>query len=207
MDSAKKATNMGFSLSKTQLLAKTGKIIKGLILKTPFGKGIPGTGWFQGLKRRHPELNVKKLQKVSITRAKAMNKETVSNYFDLLKETLDKLNVQPKHIRNCYETNILFKHKTTTGVGRKGGRVPGRVVNSKESVSVLGCGNAVGSITSPMLIVKGKTKRSLIEWKTEDAPSQTKWAYQPNSYMDQSHGVEWFQNVFPKECGQKCHIY
>ena len=66
---------------------------------------------------------------------------------------------------------------------------------------MLGCGNAAGDIMSPMVIVKGKTKRSLMGWKTEEAPLNTKWAFQSKSYMDQGLGVEWFQNVFLKECG------
>ena len=94
-----------------------------------------------------------------------------------------------------------MEHKPTSVVGRKCHRVPGRVANSKESVTVLGCGYAVGKIMSPMVIVKGKTKKSLMGWKTEDAPPETKWAFQQKSYMDQALGVEWFENIFLKECG------
>ena len=74
------------------------------------------------------------------------------------------------------------------------------MANSKESVTVLGCGNAAGKLMSPMVIVKGKTRRALTSSKTEDAPKETKWACQPKAYMDQGLGVEWFENVFLKEC-------
>ena len=130
-----------------------------------------------------------------------MNKTETDRYFDLLRATLDKLEVQPEHIWNCDETNIQLEHKPKAVVGRKGSNVPGRVANSKESVSILGCGNAVGTIMSPMVIVKGKTKRSLMGWKTEDAPPNTKWTFQSKSYMDTCLGLEWFQNVFLQECG------
>ena len=170
-------------------------------MKTGFKKDTPGDDWFIGLKKRHPDVTMKKPQKLSVTRAKAMNRDKVNSYFALLKGTLDKLKVQPDHIWNCDETNMQLEHKPTSVVGRKGGRVPGRVANSKESVTVLGCGNASGKIMSPMVIVKGKTKRSLMGWKTEDAPPETKWTYQPKSYMDQALGSEWFQSVFLKECG------
>ena len=106
---------------------------------------------------------------------------------------LDKLKVQPSQIWNCDETNVQLEHNPKSVVGRKGSKVQGRVANSKESVSILGCGNAVGDTMSPMVIVKGKTRRCLLSWKTEDAPKSTKWAYQ--------HGAEWFQSVFLKECG------
>ena len=38
-------------------------------------------------------------------------------------------------------------------------------------------------------------------WKTEDAPPETKWAFQQKSYIDQALGVECFENIFLKEYG------
>ena len=201
VETTKKAASMGFGLSTRQLLIKTGKVVKNLKLKTPFKKGIPGKDWYIGLQGRHPELALKRPQKLSVTRAKSMNKQVTKEYFDMLKGKLDELNVQPEFIWNCDETNIQLEHKPRAVIGRKGSNVPGRVASSKESVSILGCGNAMGRVMSPMVIVKGKTKRSLMGWKTEDAPQNTKWAFQSKSYMDKSLGVDWFQNVFLQECG------
>lgn len=172
---------MGFGLSKRQFLAKTGGVVKQLKLKTSFRDGIPGKDWFLNLKKRHPEISIKKPQKLSVTRAKSMNKQVIDEYFELLKSKLDELKVQPNQIWNCDETNMQLEHTPKSVVGRKGSNLPGRVSNSKESVSVLGCGNAAGDIMSPMVIVKGKTKRSLMSWKTEDAPPNTKWAFQSKS--------------------------
>ena len=97
-----------------------------------------------GLKGRHPDFVVKKPQKLSVTRAKALNKEVVDKYFEQLKSTIDELKVGPNEIWNCDESNIQMEHKPTNVVGSKGG-----------------CGNANGDIMSPMIIVRGKTKRSL----------------------------------------------
>ena len=197
----KRAADMGFGLSRKQLLTKTGKIVKQLKLKTSFKNGVPGKDWFLNLRKRYPGIAIKKPQKLSVTRAKSMNREVISEYFNLLKSKLDELKVQPNQIWNCDETNMQLEHTPKAVVGRKGANLPGRVSNSKESVSVLGCGNAAGDIMSPMVIVKGKTQRSLMGWKTEEAPLNTKWAFQSKSYMDQGLGVEWFKNVFLKECG------
>lgn len=120
-----------------------------------------------------------------------------------MRDVLEKLKVGPGQIWNCDETNVQLEHKPTAVVGRKGSKHLGRVANSKESISILGCGNALDDIMSPMVIVKGKTKRSLMGWKTEDAPPQTKWTYQSRSFMDTTLGAEWFENVFLPECGQK----
>ena len=201
VQTTKRAADIGFGLSKKQLLAKTGRVVKQLKLKTSFKDGIPGKDWFLNCKKRYPDIAIKKPQKLSVTRAKSMNKEVVSEYFTLLKSKLDELKAQPNQIWNCDETNMQLEHTPKSVMGRKGANLPERVSNSKESVSVLGCGNAAGDIMSPMVIVKGKTKRSLMSWKTEEAPPNTKWAFQSKSYMDQGLGVEWFQNVFLQECG------
>ena len=96
---------------------------------------------------------------------------------------------------------MQLEHTSKSVVGRRGANLPGGVSNSKESVSVLGSGNAAWDIMSPMVIVKWKTKRSLMSWMTEEAPPNTKWTFQSKSYMDQGLGVEWFPNVFPQEYG------
>ena len=158
IDTAKKAADMGFGLSKTQLKAKTCKTVKSLKLKTGFKNNTPSDDWFIGLKKRHLDVTMKKTKKLSVTRATAMNREKVDKYFDLLKKILEEKKLQPHCIWNCDETNIQMEHKPTSVVGRKGGRVPGRVANSKGSVTVLGCGNAGGKIMSPMVIMKVKTK-------------------------------------------------
>ena len=75
-----------------------------------------------------------------------MNRDETDKCFHLLKTTLDELKVQPEFMWNCDEINIQLEHRPTADVGRKGSNVPGRVASSKESVSVLGCGNAIGQI-------------------------------------------------------------
>ena len=146
MDIVKRAADMVFGLSRKQLFSKT---------------GIPGKDWFVGLKGRHPDFVVKKPQKLSVTRAKALNKEVADKYLEQLKSTIDELKVGPNEIWNYDESNIQMEHKPTNVVGTKGAKIPGRTAHSKESISVLGYGNANGDIMSPMIIVRGKTKRSL----------------------------------------------
>ena len=133
------------------MLAKTGQLVKNLSIQTSFKNGIPGKEWWKGLKGRHPDFVIKKPQKISVTRQHAMKKEVVDHYFDNLKMILEENKyIGPKQIWNCDETNMQLEHKPTAVVGRKGAKIPGRVAHSKESVSVLGCGNACGDIMSPI---------------------------------------------------------
>jgi uncharacterized membrane protein len=50
--------------------------------------------------RRHPEINVRKAEGISLSRAQGMNKEETAKYFDLLKKTLmeNDLMKKPGHI-------------------------------------------------------------------------------------------------------------
>lgn len=41
----------------------------------------------------------------------------------------------------------------------------------RESVTLIACANAAGSVLPPHVIVKGKTKRALQSWDTENAPA------------------------------------
>ena len=69
VETAKKAAEMGFGISRKQFFAKTGQLVKNLKLKTPFKNDIPGKDWFTGVKGRHPDFVIKKPQKLSVTRA------------------------------------------------------------------------------------------------------------------------------------------
>jgi len=40
-----------------------------------------GKDWFEGLKRRHPGIVVRKPEKLGTNRARMMNKEVISRYF------------------------------------------------------------------------------------------------------------------------------
>lgn len=57
------AAAMGFGVSRRQLLIKTGRLVNKLKISTPFKGGVPGKDWFDGLRKRHPTLGIKKALK------------------------------------------------------------------------------------------------------------------------------------------------
>ena len=87
---------------------------------------------------------------------------------------------------------------------RKGMRgLPGRVADSKQTQTVLANVNANGKSMPPLLVVKGKTQKSLYSYKTHDAPTGTVWTYQSKGYMEALLGSLWFKELFLKHCGLK----
>ena len=53
----------------------------------------------------------------------------------------------------------------------------------------------------PLVVVNGKTHRSLNSWNVQEGPSGTRWAFQDNGYMTEDLGVEWLRSVFLPNCG------
>ena len=136
---------------------------------------------------------------------RAVNPVIVSDHFLKLEQVLINLNLKdiaPEKIWNCDETGFQFQHKPTLVCARKGSKnVSGRTSQSRESISVLVCGNANGAHIPPMVVVKGKTYKSLNSWAVEDSPPETVWTWQEKAWMENLLGVEWFTRCFLKHCG------
>jgi hypothetical protein len=52
---------------RQQLMAKTGHLVKNLRLNTPFKMDIPGKDWWNGLRKRHPEIAIRKPVHIATT--------------------------------------------------------------------------------------------------------------------------------------------
>ena len=66
----------------------------------------PGNHWWSLFKQRHPSLALHKSDNLERSRAEALNPAIVSEYFDLLRTTLEKngLLTTPRQLYNCDET-------------------------------------------------------------------------------------------------------
>jgi hypothetical protein len=80
-----KRQDMGWPLTNLDLRLKICEITQ--TRSTPFKNGIPGVGWLRWWKRRHPELTLRVPQGLDTTRARALTKENVDNFYNNL-ETL-----------------------------------------------------------------------------------------------------------------------
>lgn len=197
------AAAMGFGVSRRQLLVKTGRLVNKLKISTPFKDGVPGKDWFDGLRKRHPTLSIKKPLKLSVVRSRMLNSTVVDSYFETLNKVITDLNLssKPEAIWNADETGFQMEHQPASVCARRGAKVPGRTSNSRESISTLLCVNAQGGFMPPMVVVRGKTKRCLQSWGVEDAPAGTVFTYQARAWMDDILGEEWFHKVFLANCG------
>lgn len=70
----------GAPVSKAELLDGVAKYVKELNLKTPFTNGRPNKHWYQGFRKRHPKVTLRKPQKLSYTRAN-ITREDLQEWF------------------------------------------------------------------------------------------------------------------------------
>ncbi|KAJ3652633.1 hypothetical protein Zmor_018581 [Zophobas morio] len=166
-----KLQTMGFAPSE-----KTGRTIaynfaKKLNLEHKFcvqgnSTNMAGTHWFYSFMDRNRELSLRKSEGLSLARAKGMNRQEVEEFYDLLKNTLEKYNLfnKPGSIFNMDESGIQINNKPDRVVAKKGSKCV-HVITSKEkveSISVIACANAEGTFLPPVLILKGVRKNSAI---------------------------------------------
>ncbi|XP_064292309.1 uncharacterized protein LOC135309819 [Plodia interpunctella] len=123
-------------------------------------KNAAGKKWLRLFLKRHPELARRKAQMMNPARAQKLNKDIVRDHFSKYKSVLDKLGMEhkPESIYNIDEKNcrisLHHQQEVLTAKGRK--RVHQIANEHAESVTVVGCGNAIGSAIPPMILFKGK---------------------------------------------------
>lgn len=147
----------GFGLSRDEILEIVSNYVTQNKIPTPFKNGKPGKDWFISFKERN-NLSIKKPQAVEHARKKAVDPFIIYSYFDLLKDTLNKLGLRnkPSAIWNLDETSFSKDPSKTKIVSRKG-HAATRTVSStgKDNTTVLLAANASGDKLPPLIIFKG----------------------------------------------------
>lgn len=204
VSSVKMASKLGIGLSRKQVLQRVNTLCKRMDIETTYSNFHAGKDWWEGVKKRHPELVIRKPEKLSTVRARMLNLEVINKYFDELENVIHALNLaqQPSHIWNADETGFNFEHSPVSVVAEKGERsVTSKTSNRSTNLTAMACVNANGDRMPPMLIVKGKTHRCLHTFNTAEAPEGTVWTYQKSGWITDSIGEQWFDQVFLPNCG------
>ncbi|CAC5420943.1 unnamed protein product [Mytilus coruscus] len=100
------------------------------------------------------------------------------------------------------ETSVPLTYKPERVLAETGSKnIPGRVGDCRESLSVLGCINAAGQNIPPMVIVKGKSSKSLNAFNVSEGVPDTKYTYQEQAWMEDVLSETWFRDHFLRFCG------
>ena len=204
-DSVCESAERGMGIGRQDVLHRIGVLAKRHDIPTPFRDGRPGKFFWKGFLTRHPEITLRKPEPLSGVRARAVNHDSINNYFHGVAELFQEYNFseRPNLVWNADETGISFSHTPSRVVARAGCSIPGRVANSRESLTMLPCMNANGVAMPPMFIIKGKTKRSLAGFQSADCPQDSVFTIQKNAWQENTICEEWFEEVFLKHCGNE----
>lgn len=157
---------VGFGLTRSKVCQVAFRFVEKLQIPNQFKNGQGGRRWFEGFVKRHPEVSVRTPESLSYGRLMRFNKVTVSTYFDLLRKTLEELNLvnKPELIYNMDETGLQLcygkpeKNLAETETKRVHAATN---VERVETVTMVGCVNGSGSNWIPLYILyKGKNRKS-----------------------------------------------
>jgi len=155
-----KMADMGFGLSREDVMMTAFRIVESSGRKHPFTNGIAGRAWFDLFRTRHPSLTLRTPQPLSRARAACANEETVSDYFAKLGAICAKLNVlmKPMQIYNMDETGVSIVHKPGKVLTELGRRNVWAVTSAEKGKThtILTCVSASGNSLPPFMIYPRK---------------------------------------------------
>lgn len=172
-------------------------------LSTPFRDGVPGKDWFLAFKMRN-SLSIKKPQNIEFARSKMCDPFVIYEYFNLLKKTLDELNLydKPDLIWNMDETSLSIDPSKTKVVGAKG--LPSTRITStsgRENVTILSTVSASGKKAPPLIIFKAKFIWD--QWMADENESFPGMSYAAtrNGWMESDVFLNFMKSAFLKAIG------
>ena len=151
-----KMADMGFGLSRSDVMVVAFKIAEASGRKHPFTDGAAGRAWYDGFISRHPQLTLRSTQSLSHARASCANREIISDYFGKLAAVCAKLNVlmKPMNIFNMDETGVTIVHKGGKVVTEIGRRNVWAITSGEKGKThtIITCVSASGYVLPPFLI-------------------------------------------------------
>ena len=168
-----------------------------------FRDNLPGRDWMNSFLQRHKEkLSVRMSQSVSRARA-GLNYDTINMFFDNLTQEL--AGVPPENIWNYDESNLQDDPGSSKVIVKRGCKHPEIIKNAtKASVSIMVCGNAVGTIV-PVYV----TYKALNVYPTwvEGGPPGTRFNRSKSGWFDARIFEDWFEflmlPILRKQTGTK----
>ncbi|KAI4463223.1 hypothetical protein MML48_4g00004247 [Holotrichia oblita] len=161
----KKLQKFGFAPTRDAVRLLAYALAEKMNIKHKFDKtsGKAGYVWLTSFLRRHPDLSVRKSERVSLARSQGMSRKVVSNYFELLERTLAENDLfnKPGNIYNMDETGLQLNNKPGQVIAAKGSKSVSTITSGEkgETISVIACCNAEDVFLPPYCIFKGKNKK------------------------------------------------
>ena len=128
-------------------------------------------GWWNRFLERQGDLSLRRSDSTAHVRMNAINRETLQQYFSLLKDVLDEhdLHSKPAQIYNVDETGVPFDYKVPNVVAKVGSKkIRYRQSGRKGQVTVVAFASAVGQAIPPMIIFDAQNLNHA--WTKDEVP-------------------------------------
>jgi len=156
-----------------------------------------GPQWYRRFLLRHPDLKAVQSRSLDYDRAKANDPVTILEYFQLVKDTIQKYKIKGKLIFNMDEKGFLIglirkSMKVIISSSEKNAflRQPG----NRQTVTVVEAIGTGGQDIPPMVILKGE--HHLFGWYKKPLPPGWVTAISPNGWTDAYLALEWLKRNF-----------
>lgn len=182
--------NWGFPLTKDDIRSVVKKYLdrKGVTVFR-FKDNYPGPDFVENFIKRN-NLSVRTASNITTSRAK-VSAEDVRKFFDNVKGVLN--NCSPQNLYNYDETNVTDDPGSKKVLVPKGVRRVERVQShSKQSISLMVCGNAAGDLLPPMVVYKAQNMYE--NWKSGGPPG-TVYKNSVSGWFDMDLFEIWFMEV------------
>ena len=141
---------------------KTRRDVLAIVQNVAADKGVlrqsqVSSGWWRRFLERQKDLSLRQGDSTAHVRMDAMNRETMQDYFTLLKDTLETHDLvsRPAQIYNVDESGVPFNPrppKVVSEKGRQTKKVRYRCSGRKGQITIVACANVAGQAIPPMVI-------------------------------------------------------
>lgn len=160
-------------------------------------KGVKiSDGWWRRFLERQPKLTLRRGDSTAHVRMDAVNRETMDQYFALLKDVMEehRLFDKPSQIYNVDESGVPLDPRPPNIVATKGSRkVRYRVSGRKGQVTIVGLANATGQAIPPMDIFDAQKLN--YAWTKGEFPG-TKYGLSGNGWINTELFESWLSEHF-----------
>ena len=189
----KECANVGYGRTRSDVMHVVESIAreKGVLRKNRITRG-----WWNRYLQRQGDLSLGRGDSTGHVRMDAINRETINQYFDLLKNVLDEYDLlaSPAQIYNVDESGMPFDFKTPNVVAKTGSKkVRYRQTGRKGQVTIVACANAIGQAIPPMIIFDSKNLNHA--WTKDEVPG-TRYGLSDNGWINTDLFEGWLSEHF-----------